>query len=207
MHRSPRVLIAWATAIVVGLLTTRLVLGDLATLHRRAQRLGRDVNVLVATRDLAIGHVIVASDLRPVARPSSLVTSDALRELNDAIGRSPTTAVLAGDVLRARHFAPSVVPQGQRMMHIIVKDGFRPDPGAIVDVLASFDASPQDRRALTVARDAVVVGGDQDPASPGITVLVREEETATVAFAQANGIVTVAVVAARSSCCSSAARG
>jgi Flp pilus assembly protein CpaB len=146
MHRSPRVVAAWLMAALVALVTVRVVGGDLAALHARARSLGPDVRVAVAARDLQLGATLSPGDLRFITRPASTVAQDAVRDPARADKRVLAVPLLRDDVLRARHLAPSdrsgldgVVPPGKRAAHVVVKDGFRPPIGAVVDVLVSFD--------------------------------------------------------------------
>ena len=44
-------MLAWLAAVIVALTTARVVGGDLAALHRRAEALGPQVSVIVATHD------------------------------------------------------------------------------------------------------------------------------------------------------------
>ncbi len=186
MHRSPRVMLAWTIAIVVAVATARIVLDDLGALHRRAHSLGRDVNVYVARRDLAIGHALSASDLTRTARPSSLVPPDALRDATPPIGRVVTVAALAGDVLRTRHFAPGDIPVGSRALHLVLKDGFRPPIGATVDILGASDEAA---RAVVLARAAHVRAVDDT----GVTVLMPEDDAPGVAYAVVTGTIALAL--------------
>src|SRR5690242_12323153 len=139
MHRSPRVVLAWAVAVVLALLTARVVGGDLQALHRRAHDLGPDVHVLLAQRDLPLGASLRASDVRVVTRPASTVPSDALRAPDAVSGHVLLIALLRDDIVRARDLAPAsrpgldgVVPAGRRALHVVLKDGFRPPVGAVV---------------------------------------------------------------------------
>jgi Flp pilus assembly protein CpaB len=223
MRRSPRVWMAWMLAVLVGFVTVRVVMGDLGALHRRARSLGPDVRVVVATRDLAIGARIDRADLRSLVRPRSTVTPDAIRDPAVASGRVVAVPLLRDDVVRAAHLTArdrstldGVVPFDRRAVHIIVKDGFRPPDGAIVDVLASFDpasfvAAGARGRAAIVAAGAQVLALDDGPesggpAGTGVTLLVTVAEAPAVAFAAANGDVTVALAPPEHACCTSSTR-
>jgi Flp pilus assembly protein CpaB len=223
MRRSPRVWMAWMLAVLVGFITVRVVMGDLGALHRRARTLGPDVRVVVATRDLPIGARIDRTDLHALVRPRSTVTADAIHDPAIASGRVVAVPLLRDDVVRAAHLtAPDrntldgVVPFDRRAVHIIVKDGFRPPDGAIVDVLASFDpasliALGARGRAAIVAAGAQVLALDDGPESggptgTGVTLLVTVAEAPAVAFAAANGDVTVALAPPEHACCTSSTR-
>ncbi len=165
MRRSPRVLLAWAAAVVVMLVTVRIVTGDLGSLHRRARSLGADVAVVLAARDLPLGATIGAADLHTVRRPSTTVAADALRDPTAAVGRIVAVALLRDDVVGARHLVTGVsgiVPAGLRAVHVVVKDGFQPPIGSVVDVLATFDpevaaGARSPGQATVVARGARVL--------------------------------------------------
>jgi Flp pilus assembly protein CpaB len=219
MHRSPRVVLAWIAAVVVALLTARVVVGDLGTLQRRARSLGPDVHAVVATRDLPIGTALEPGDLRVVVRPSSTVAADALHDPRAAVGRVLAVDVLRDDVVQARALAGAngagldgVVDDGRRGLHVVAKDGFRPPVGAVVDVLATFDpatvvvSGAARGRAIVVARGARVLavdgetGSDGAPAS-GVTLLVTEAEAGVVAYAATLGAVTLALAPPASACC------
>jgi Flp pilus assembly protein CpaB len=225
MHRSPRVVLAWAVALVLSLLTTRVVSGDLEALHRRAHNLGPDVTVVLAARDLALGATLDASDVRVVTRPASTVPRDALHEADAVSGHVLLLAVLRDDVLRAAEVAPGsragldgAVPVGRRAVHLVLKDGFRPPVGAVVDVYAaadpsvaassSADSSSDAAVAVTVARGALVLAVDDAGTSSAgsgsaVTVLVTETEAPAVAFAASNSQLSLALAPPEAACCTS----
>jgi pilus assembly protein CpaB len=223
MRRSPRVLLAWAAAVIVMLVTARVVTGDLGALHRRAHDLGPEVTVVLAARDLPLGTNVGAADLRVVARPARTVAADALHDPAAAVGRIVAVAVLRGDVVGARHLVTGVngiVPAGRRAVHVVVKDGFQPPVGSVVDVLATFDpslatGSPTSGRAVVVASGAQVfalagstAAGASDGSGAtgaGVTLLVTEAEAARVAYAASLGEVSLALAPAQSACCSTPA--
>jgi Flp pilus assembly protein CpaB len=146
MRRSPRVLLAWAAAAIVTLATVRVVATDLGALHRRARALGPDVGVVLAARDLPLGTTLTAADVRVVRRPAATVAPDTLHDPAATVGRVVGVALARDDAVRLRHLARSgaagadgAVPAGRRAVHVVVADGFRPPPGSVVDVLATFD--------------------------------------------------------------------
>ena len=207
MRRSPRVLIAWSLAAVVGLVTARVIAGDLSSLHARARSLGPSVNVVIAARDLVLGTTLQPSDVRVVVRPASTVPSDAIRDPGSVTGRVLAMALLRDDTMRGRDLAPEdrsgldgLVPAGRRAIHVFLKDGFRPPVGAVVDVLAAFDAAsgPGRSTAVVVASGARVLAIDDSPDSANgggsaVTLLVTEREVADVAYAGSSGTIVVAV--------------
>jgi Flp pilus assembly protein CpaB len=216
MRRSPHVIVAWIAAIVVALTTVRIVGGDLAALQRRARTLGPDVRVLLATHDLPVGRTITPADVRFVTRPASTVAADTLHDLNQAQGRVVAIPVLRDDPVGARNVAhdlDGVVPAGRRVVHVASKDGYQPPPGAIVDVLATFDPAagvPGGGRgaATVVAHGARVLTADDpgesgDPGHAGVTLLVTEAEAPAVAYAATIGDLTLALAPPETACCTS----
>ena len=208
MRHSPRVLFAWLITALVALLTARIVAGDLATLHRRAATLGPQRRVVLAARDLDIGQTVTARDLVTEVRYAKEIPPEAITDTRAAVGRVVAVPVLAHAVLFAHHLAPAdrsgvdgIVPEGDRAVHVTPADGFRPPRGAIVDVLAAFDPT-----AVVVdgARDSAVIvasgarvievdGATTDDTNAGVTLLVSESEARVLAFAAANGDLTLAI--------------
>jgi pilus assembly protein CpaB len=224
MRRSPRVLLAWAAAIVVLLATVRVVAGDLGSLHRRAHNLGAEIPVVLAAHDLPLGSTLGPGDLRTVERPSTTVSADALRDPARAICRVVAVALLRDDVVGARHLVPAVngiVPDGRRAVHVLVKDGFQPPIGSVVDVLATYDpsiaaVSGSPGQASIVARAARVLaladparadasGASADTTGSGVTLLVSENEARSVAYAASVGEVSLALAPVRAACCAAPA--
>jgi pilus assembly protein CpaB len=229
MRRSPRVLLAWAAAVVVVLATVRVVTGDLGALHRRAHSLGADVAVVLAARDLPLGTTVGSGDVRTVRRPSTTVSPDALHDPGQAVGHVVAAALLRDDVVGARHLVAGdragiggpgingIVPVGRRAVHVLVKDGFQPPVGSVVDVLATYDpsiatASGTPGEATLVARGAQVLAvagaapsGDAGPSSDvtasGVTLLVTETESRSVAYAASIGEVSLSLAPVEAACC------
>jgi Flp pilus assembly protein CpaB len=220
MRRSPRAILAWVATAVVALATLHVVVSDLGALQRQAHALGPNESVVLATRDLSLGTTIGAHDLRVVRRPRATVAADALHDRAAAIGRVVAVPLLHDDVVRAAHLTASnrssldgIVAVGNRAVHVVLKDGFRPPVGAVVDVLVSFDPtsiSPVGARgrAAVVAAGALVLGLDTDSSSEtaptsGVTLLVPDADAPAVAFAAATGEVTVALAPPENACCTS----
>jgi Flp pilus assembly protein CpaB len=226
MRRSPRVLLAWAAAAIVVLVTMRVVAGDLGALHRRAHALGSEVPVVLAAHDLALGATVRPDDVRVVRRPTSTVGADSVRDPAAVVGRIVAVALLRDDVVGARHLvsgASGAVPDGRRAVHVVVNDGFQPPVGAVVDVLAAYDpaiatGAVTPGRATVVARGARVLAlagtspdddastagggsGSGDTTGAGVTVLVTEDEARAVAYAAAIGEVMLALAPAQTACC------
>ena len=90
-------------------------------------------------------------------------------------------------------------------MRVVVTDALRPRPGAAVDVLATYDpsttTSSYDGTTVVVAAGVTVLGRDRLGGSgagrsgaAGVLLLVDPDQAAALADAQANGVVTLALV-------------
>jgi Flp pilus assembly protein CpaB len=218
MRRSLRAVWLWATAVVVALATALFVASDLAELHRRATRLGPERPVVVAGHDLAAGATVRASDLDVVHRHSSQA-GDALAEPAVAIGRTVAVPVLAGQPVSDRHLAPrdrrgttGVLAPGTRAVRVPDPDGLAPPPGAVVDVIVALDPALAEQvgaPTLVPAAGARVLAagrpGDGSAQSAAgertVLLLVPEEEAERLAFAVANGTVTLALAPPEDACC------
>ncbi len=211
LRRSPRALVLWAAALVVAVSTATVVAGDLASLHRRAAELGPERHAVVARHDLAVGTVLTARDVtsRPVHEselPGAVVT-----DRDEVLGRVVAVPVLRGAFVSDGNVAPrrrtgldGVVPAGMRAMRVVVTDALAPRPGAAVDVLATYDPAAAEaggNDATTVVAHGVTVLGTDRASSGGgragargVTLLVDPEQARELADAQANGVVTLALV-------------
>jgi Flp pilus assembly protein CpaB len=220
MRRSPRVLLAWSAALIIALTTARIVGGDLASLHRRAASLGPLHSVVVADRDLETGETITAHDVHTVQRYGREIPHAALTDSARAVGRVVVVPLLRDAIVFARQLAPAdrteldaVIPAGDRAVHVVPKDGFRPPLGANVDVLAAFDPSVvrvegAGNAAVVVAAAARVIavdgrsgGASSDDAETGVTLLVTEREARVLAFAASTADLTLALAPPETVCC------
>ena len=218
MRRSPRVLLTWAAAAFVALGTARMVATDLAVLHNRARALDAIEHVVVATRDLPLGAVIDARDVQTVETAGDLAR-EAITDAASVVGQVVAVPTVKGAPLLPAHVTPAerdplgaIVPRGMRGVHVAVEPGLRPAPGAIVDVLATFDPAivvgdGGGDATLTVVRAATVLDATaversvDDSAQGGITLLVTEDEAHRLAFASANGVLTIALAPPEDACC------
>ena len=135
-RRSPRTLALWGAAAVVAVATAAVVAGDLAALHRRAADLGPEVDAVVATRDLPVGHALANGDLATRTVHRSQLPSEVATDRADLVGRIVAVPVLDGAYLVRRNLG-AASPQGTRRHHP------RGDAG---------DAGGRDRRPDAAAR-------------------------------------------------------
>jgi Flp pilus assembly protein CpaB len=216
VRRSPRALALWGAAAAVALVTAVVVASDLATIHRRAADLGPVVPAAITTRDVALGTELRATDLaeRPVHR--SELPAGVIKGARTAVGRVITVPVVRGGFVTKANLAPrrrtgldGAVPAGMRAMRVIVTNPLRPRPGAAVDVLATFNtggtggggSGDSGSSTVVVAAGVVVIDVDTEANRAGahgdtlgITLLVDADDAERLAFAEANGVVTIALV-------------
>lgn len=212
-RRSPRALALWGAALVVAVVTAAIVAGDLAALHRRAAGLGPELDAVIATRDLAVGTVLDDTDLRTRRVHRSQLPDAVVTDRVAVVGRVVAVPVVKGAYVVAGNVAPrrrrgldGVVPAGMRAIRVVVTDALEPRPGAAVDVLATYDisSSGSDRGGDTTEVVAEGVGvlrvdrragsGAGRSGARGVTLLVDPEQARALADAQANGVVTLALV-------------
>jgi Flp pilus assembly protein CpaB len=211
-RRSPRALALWGAAAVVAVVTAAVVAGDLAALHRRAADLGPEVSAVIARRDLAVGRVLETRDLATKSVHRSQLPVGALTDEHALVGRVVALPAVDGTYVVRRNLAPrrrtgldGVVPRGMRAMRVVVTDALVPRPGAAVDVLATYDPSTKDDGAsdttVVVAAGVTVIGTDRRggagagrTGAAGVTLLVDPDQATALADAQANGVMTLALV-------------
>jgi Flp pilus assembly protein CpaB len=213
MRRSPRSVLAWSAALVVVIVTAVVVFGDLSRLHRRARDLGDPHTVFVAAHDLPLGATLGANDLEGISRYASMIPDQAIVDPDDALGRIVAVPVVAGSVVRAAHLTDrdrggvsGLVPVGYRAVRVRPEDGLRPPAGTVVDVLVALDPTLSDRtEANVVAHAARVLSVEPDDGATvdgtGVTLLVTEDEARELAFAAANGVLTLALAPPEDACC------
>lgn len=218
MHRTPRARATQIAAVLVALLTARLVAADLSALHRGARVFGATRAVVVARADLDLGSRVSRGDVRVVSLPAAAVPPGALAQRDDAVGRVVAVPVLAGAAVAERALAPrrrdglgGIVPLGRRAVRVTGADGLRPDPGSVVDIIATLDSRDVGgtiEPSVVVARAARVLAVDPSPSSRdpvssgsgsgsdgrvGVVVLVTVEEASRLADATARGALMLAL--------------
>lgn len=201
-------------AVLVALLTVRLVAGDLSTLHRGAKVFGATRAVVLARVDLDLGTRVREADLRMAHLPAAAVPPGALDARNDAVGRVVAVPVLAGAAVAERALAPrkrdglaGIVAPGRRAVRVTTADGLRPDPGSVVDIIATLDSREVGgtlEPSVVVARAARVISVDPAPSARdagangsegrvGVVVLVTVTEASRLADATARGALMLAL--------------
>jgi Flp pilus assembly protein CpaB len=207
LRRSPRALLLWIAAAIIAVATATYVANVLVSLRHQDEAYGRVRPVVVATRDLPLGHRVRASDLG--ARHLRGDLSGVLTRPTDAVGEVVRVPLLRGTLVTARHLAAQqrdgrdgTVPAGLRSMRVVVEGGVQPDPGDPVDIYATFDPQTVGDEAeptLTVADAVPVIATDRTSGTAGssdtigVTVLVTPTQAKRLAFASAAGTLALAV--------------
>lgn len=209
--RSPRALALATFSIGLSLATARFVAGDLAALHEGARDAGDTATMVVAVRDLVLGQTVRRDDvhlqtIHRSERPRGAVTRPAQVDR-----RVVVVPVLRGTPVLDRHLVDpdrageaGIVPPGMRLVDVPIEGRWHPTPGEHVDILVTFDPSRVDagvEPTLTVVRGALVTphsggsttGTADPPVNAAVTVLVPEADVKRLAFAIANGVLTLAV--------------
>jgi len=220
-RQTPRALAAWCGAALCALVAAGILASDFAAIHARARAAGGEVTAVVVVADLPLGSTVTAADVDEVGRYSAHLPARALRRAADAVGRVVTSPLLGGALLTEAHLAPrhrsgldGVVPPGMRAVRVVTDDALTPSPGAVVDVIVTFDptaAGPDGEPTVEAVRGALVIGVDSDGGGHeesfgrqvGVTLLTDAEGARRLAYATANGIVTLALVPPEEACCRS----
>jgi len=169
------------------------------------------VAVPVAGRDLAVGHVLTAGDIRLARYPSSLVPSGTSGATGrGAVGRTLTTSVPAGMPLAGGLLGGGTleVPAGRAIVHVPLLDaGLREValPGSRVDVIAADGTGAPGRvvaQGATVlpgvfvpddAAETSLLGGSAED-DGGLLLAVLPDEAAALAGAASAALLSVVVV-------------
>lgn len=138
------VVLAAAAAFLVHSLQSDIADGE------RAAAGGEAAAIVVAARDLSIGHRLASEDLRESERTRSMDTRGGFRAAESLVGRILVVPRRQGEVIResdlARRGSGAAIAEqlspGQRAITLTLRDsgpGVVLFPGAIVDVLATVD--------------------------------------------------------------------
>jgi len=192
-------MLAWLLTAGVALATANTIASDLSRLHRQARASGPLVSIVVARHDLLLGRVVTARDLRRRRVFAADRPDGVLRDPAAAVGKVVTFPVLEGAPVVARALADrgDGVRAGTRVVRVVAGDGLVPPPGSVVDVLATLAGGAEP--TIAIARGAIVLDGGGESAA---LLLVPEDAAARIAYALADGTVTLVLAPAESACCS-----
>ena len=121
------------------------------------------------------------------------------------IGRVVRVPLLRDATITARHLTASrrgslgdAIPAGRRAVRLVVEHGVRPQPGDLVDVLATFDPQTlgdgEDPTILIAPAVPVVTAETTDAADTvAVTVVVTPRQAGRLAFSAAAGTISLAL--------------
>jgi pilus assembly protein CpaB len=160
--RSRRLFIVMAMALLSGLVAAWLALNYLRQPEspiRTAEPASTEV--VVAARDLPLGTVLTAEDVKLVAWPGGLVPEGYSPSVEEVLGRGVITSVALNEPLMSAKIAvkeaggglPIVIPEGMRGVSVRVDDvisiaGFV-TPGTRVDVMVTIDQGQANANPIT----------------------------------------------------------
>lgn len=206
-----RIVLALAVSAGMALLVTG-VFYQIAMRGRTAEAADAgSVEVVVAVKDLEVGSIITAADLRVEEWPQNRVAPDVYTAIEEVVERAPVSRILADEPVLERRLAPkgagyglsTKVPEGMRAMSIRVDDvngvaGFVL-PEASVDVLVTgtpTDDSSAGQRTRTILSNVRVLSAGEHltPDASGrpqrvpvVTLLLSPEQAEMVTLAQLRG--------------------
>lgn len=199
LTRSP--LAYWATVAALGGFTALTVSGLVGRARAEAARYGHLRPAVVAARPLEAGAVVRPADVVARTVPAAFLPDGAVPAPAAAVGRTVVVPILRGAAVAAANLAPdglrglaALLPPGTRA--IAVPTGAASvalHRGDRVDVLVTLSqpATPSAEPTFAVAEAALVV--DVGPESAAVAV--SSEEARRVAYAVAQGTVTLTVTA------------
>jgi pilus assembly protein CpaB len=175
----------------------------------------RKASVVLAARDLPVGHLVSAEDVRAVEWPADLVPAGYYSQAADVVGRGLISGVRANEPLLAAKLAepgsraglPILIPEGMRAMSIPVDQvvgvaGFV-IPQTRVDVLLTIQPPGQNEtitqiilQNLTVltAGQAVQRNDAGDPITVNVvTLMVTPEQAERLSLATSQGRIQLAL--------------
>ena len=215
--RSRRLFIVMALALLSGLAAAWLALNYL----RQPENPIRTVEpaateVVVAARDLSLGTVLTAEDVKLASWPGGLLPEGYTASVEEVLGRGVITNVVLNEPLISRKMAvkeaggglPIVIPEGMRGVSVRVDDvisiaGFVL-PGTRVDVMVTLDQGAQQGNPVTklmlqnipVLTSGQIIEQDIDGEPIQVTVitlLVSPEEAEQLVLAATRGRIQLAL--------------
>ena len=194
-------------AVLFGLAAAFLVVSAISAASRTER-------VVVAAREVAAFRQLTAEDLRLEEVPRAAVPKDAVRDLNQAVGKWTRGLLLPGEVLRQGHLAQesgfrgvlgaklaSMGDPGIRAMALPlgnetsvggeVREGDRVDLLAVVNVSAGGQQVLLSKVIATAVPVLKVGGGSSDPMAPpssgALVVAVRPDLAEDIAYVLGSG--------------------
>lgn len=168
---------------------------DAARAEALARYGGEQVEVCVATRDIAAGERVDLSAVETKLWVADLLPDDAVRASSDAVGRVATSSILKGEVVSAKRFESARdtldVPVGKEAVSVPAKAvqavGGAVRPGMLVDVYSSGDTTTTAiARSVAVLATSVGESGSLVSSDSGWITLAIEPEHVQEIIAASN---------------------
>jgi pilus assembly protein CpaB len=205
MNRN-RLLMIGVVALALGLFVSSAVYSNLKGKGQPLATAG--VEVVAASKDLAVGDKIHNDDVKMVRIPEAALPATAIRQKSEVLERGVVVPVSAGELLLPSKLAaenaggslPSLIPPGMRAVSVKVNEvvsvaGFVL-PGTRVDVLLTGNPAGGDQQTTTVLENVLVravgqklersASGDPENAAV-ITLLVSPEDAQKLTLASSQG--------------------
>lgn len=185
-----------ACAICVGVFMASVQgQADAARAEALARYGGEQVEVCVATRDIAAGERVDLSAVETKLWVADLLPEDAVRANGDAVGKVATSSILKGEVISAKRFESAAdaleVPAGKAAVSVPAKAvqavGGAVRPGMSVDVYSSGDTTTAAiARSVLVLATSVGDSGARVVSDTGWITLAVEPERVQEIIAASN---------------------
>ena len=215
--RSRRLFIVMALALLSGLAAAWLALNYLRQPESPIRTVdAAEIEVVVAARDLQLGTVLTAEDVKLIGWPGGILPEGYSSSVEDVLGRGVITNVTLNEPLISSKIAvkeaggglPIVIPEGMRGVSVRVDDvisiaGFVL-PGTRVDVLVTLDQGNQSDNPVTkvilqnmsilTSGQVIEQGVNGEPIQVTvITVLASPEEAEQLVLAATRGRIQLAL--------------
>ena len=215
--RSRRLFIVMALALLSGLAAAWLALNYLRQPESPIRTVETtETEVVVAARDLPLGTVLTAEDVKLIGWPGSLLPEGYSSSVEEVLGRGVITNVVLNEPLISSKIAvkeaggglPIVIPEGMRGVSVRVDDVISIAgyvlPGTRVDVLVTLDAGGQSDNPVTklilqnmavlTSGQVIEQGTDGEPIQVTvITMLATPEQAETLVLAATRGRIQLAL--------------
>ena len=198
LTRSP--LAYWVAVVALACFTALTVARLVGSAGAEAARYGHLRPAVVAVRPLEAGAVVRPADVAVRSVPAAFLPEGSLPAPSAAVGRTVLVPLFRGAAVLGANLAPdglrglaALLPPETRAVSVPTGTASVPlHRGDRVDVLATFDPPPPGQEpTFAVAEAALVV----DVGPEAAAVAVAPEEAKRVAYAVAQGVVTLTVTA------------
>jgi Flp pilus assembly protein CpaB len=196
----------FALSLALAGLTTVMLRGHLARLEAGAATPGDGMAVVVATRAVPRGTVLVEGDLRRATMPARYAPPGVLGSVEAAVGATLAADLAPGEPLTETRMVragpvAAQVPSGLRAMPLQVSlPGGAVVPGDRVDVLATYGAGQPYTETVATAVEVLQVHPGTDPDELGavstVILLVDPETVEQLAYARAFAELALSVASA-----------